>query len=93
MQLSILPTIGLLGIIYIVFRVIGKMSGAYIGARVMNAPKDIQKYLGPMLIPQAGVTIGLTSVAEQLVPEHAGEITAVVTRRHPYLRISRSSTY
>ena len=78
LQLSILPTIGLLGIIYIVFRVIGKMSGAYIGARVMNAPKDIQKYLGPMLIPQAGVAIGLTSVAEQLVPEHAGEITAVV---------------
>ena len=78
LQLSILPTIGLLGIIYIVFRVIGKMTGAYIGARVMNASKDIQKYLGPMLIPQAGVAIGLTSVAEQLVPEHAGEITAVV---------------
>ncbi len=78
LQLSILPTIGLLGIIYILFRVIGKITGAYIGARMMKASKNIQKYLGPMLIPQAGVAIGLTSVAEQLVPEHAGEITAVV---------------
>lgn len=78
LQLSIVPTIGLLGIIYIVFRVLGKLTGAYLGARVMNASKDIQKYLGPMLIPQAGVAIGLTMIAEQIVPEHAGEITAVV---------------
>lgn len=78
LQLSIVPTIGLLGIIYIVFRVIGKLTGAYIGARVMKASDDIQKYLGPMLIPQAGVAIGLTTIAEGLVPEHAGEITAVV---------------
>lgn len=78
LQIAIIPTIGLLGIIYIIFRVVGKITGAYIGARVMNASKDIQKYLGPMLIPQAGVAIGLTSVAEQVVPEHAAEITAVV---------------
>ena len=78
LQLSIIPTIGLVGIIYILFRVVGKLTGAYIGARVMNASKDIQKYLGPMLIPQAGVAIGLTTIAERLVPEHAAEITAVV---------------
>lgn len=78
LQLSIVPTIGLLGIIYIVFRVAGKLTGAYIGARVMKASNAIQKYLGPMLIPQAGVAIGLTTIAERLVPEHAAEITAVV---------------
>lgn len=78
LQLSIVPTIGLLGVIYILFRVVGKLSGAYIGARVMKAPKTIRRYLGPMLIPQAGVAIGLTAIAEKLVPEHAAEITAVV---------------
>lgn len=78
LQIGIIPTIGLIGIIYIVFRVIGKVSGAYIGAKVMKAPPKIQKYLGPMLIPQAGVAIGLTTVAEQLIPQHAAEITAVV---------------
>ena len=82
LQLSIVPTIGFVGIIYILFRVVGKITGAYIGAyigaRVMNASKDVQQYLGPMLIPQAGVAIGLTTIAERLVPEHAAEITAVV---------------
>ena len=78
LQLSIVPTIGFVGIIYILFRVVGKITGAYIVATVMNASKDVQQYLGPMLIPQAGVAIGLTTIAERLVPEHAAEITAVV---------------
>lgn len=78
LQLGIIPSVGLAGIIYIVMRVVGKMSGAYLGARLMKAPENIQKYLGPMLIPQAGVAIGLTTLAEQLVPNHAAEITAIV---------------
>lgn len=78
LQLGIIPSVGLAGIIYIVFRVIGKLSGAYLGARIMKAPDNVRKYLGPMLIPQAGVAIGLTTVAETLVPHHAAEITAIV---------------
>lgn len=78
LQLGIIPSVGLAGIIYIVMRGVGKMSGAYLGARLMKAPENIQKYLGPMLIPQAGVAIGLTTLAEQLVPNHAAEITAIV---------------
>lgn len=78
LQLSVIPTVGLLGILYIVFRVVGKMSGAYLGARIMKAPTSTRRYLGPMLIPQAGVAIGLTTVAGQVVPEHSAEITAVV---------------
>lgn len=78
LQLSIIPTVGLLGIIYIVFRVIGKISGAYVGARVMKASDDVSKYLGPMLIPQAGVAIGLATVSQQILPEYATKITAVV---------------
>ncbi|WP_440896381.1 cation:proton antiporter [Amphibacillus sp. Q70] len=78
LQLSIIPTVGLLGITYIVLRVVGKMLGAYLGARVMKTPVSVRKYLGPMLIPQAGVAIGLTTVAQQLLPTYAAEITAVV---------------
>lgn len=78
LQLSIIPTIGVMGIIYIIFRVIGKLSGAYTGAKIMKAPDNVRKYLGPMLIPQAGVAIGLTKVAERVLPTHAGEITAVI---------------
>lgn len=78
LNLSIIPSIGLIGILYIVLRVVGKMLGAYTGGKLMKAPKEVSNYLGYMLIPQAGVAIGLTAVAEKLVPTHAAEIKAVV---------------
>lgn len=78
LKLSILPSIGLVGVIYIVVRSIGKVLGAGIGARLSKADDVIQKYLGFALLPQAGVAIGLTVVAKTVVPEYAATIRAVV---------------
>ncbi|MGL4345006.1 MAG: cation:proton antiporter [Cellulosilyticaceae bacterium] len=78
LDLAVLPTIGVVGIVYILVRVVGKMTGAYVGAKLMHAPKEVQKYLGPTLIPQAGVAIGLSLMAETVVPEYAASIRAVV---------------
>jgi Kef-type K+ transport system membrane component KefB len=46
--------------IYVLFRVLGKVIGVYIGGKVMRADKNIQKYLGVALFPQAGIAIGLS---------------------------------
>ncbi len=78
LQVSVLPTVGLVGVIYIVARVIGKILGAWFGAQVMRAPQTVKKYLGPTLIPQAGVAIGLSLLAQTVVPEYADVIRAVV---------------
>lgn len=78
LNISIIPTIGLVGITYVIVRVLGKILGAYAGAKLMKAPKTVQRYLGPTLIPQAGVAIGLTVVAQSVVPEHGATITAVI---------------
>ncbi|MEG0178627.1 MAG: cation:proton antiporter [Oscillospiraceae bacterium] len=78
LDLAILPQIGLIGIVYIVLRVIGKISGAALGAKIMKAPANVAKYLGPALIPQAGVAIGLTFVAASVVPQYAQVIRAVI---------------
>jgi Kef-type K+ transport system membrane component KefB len=78
MDLSILPNIGSIGIVYIAVRVLGKMFGATIGGKISNAHPDVQKYLGIGLIPQAGVAIGLAMMCGTVVPEYAGEIMAVV---------------
>lgn len=78
MDLSILPKIGAIGAVYIIVRVIGKMAGAALGARMSHADKNVQKYLGIGLIPQAGVAIGLAMMCGTVVPEYAREITAVV---------------
>jgi len=46
--------------IFVLTRILGKASGAYIGGLLSRAPETIKKYLGLTLIPQAGVAIGLT---------------------------------
>ncbi len=78
LDISILPKVGLIGVVYIIVRVIGKMLGAFIGGRVSHADSNVQKYLGIGLIPQAGVAIGLAMMCGSVVPEYANEITAVV---------------
>lgn len=78
LQVSVLKKVGLIGVIYIVFRVLGKMFGAWLGGRICKAPDKVNRYLGPCLLPQAGVAIGLTLVAGNVVPEYAAEIRAVV---------------
>lgn len=78
LQLSVLPAIGVVGVIYIVLRVVGKYTGALLGAVMCRADNNIRKYLGPTLIPQAGVAIGLSLLATQVVPEYGAQIRAVV---------------
>lgn len=78
LNLAILPQIGLVGILYVVFRVIGKYFGAAFGAKIMHADERIVKYLGPALVPQAGVAIGLSLVATTVVPEFGAQIRAVI---------------
>lgn len=78
LNVSVIPSIGLVGIAYVLFRVFGKYAGSYIGATIMHSSDKIKKYLGPCLIPQAGVAIGLSLIAQQAVPGHGQTIRAVI---------------
>ena len=46
--------------VYVVFRILGKVLGVYVGGKVVGADKNIRKYLGIALFPQAGIAIGLS---------------------------------
>ncbi len=46
--------------IYLFFRILGKVLGVYYGGKVVGADKNIRKYLGIALFPQAGIAIGLS---------------------------------
>lgn len=78
LNLSVLPQIGVMGILYVVCRIVGKVAGAYLGAVIMKAPENIKKYLGFSLVPQAGVAIGLSLLAAQMLPEYGQTIRAVI---------------
>lgn len=63
LQISLLPAMGLLGIIYIVCRTLGLVGGAYFGCTVTKAESVLRKYLGFGILSQAGVAIGLSIMA------------------------------
>ncbi len=50
---------------YVLFRSLGKMTGAFFGARISKAPASVQKYLGFCLFAQGGVAVGLSIVASE----------------------------
>lgn len=56
----------LVGVVYIIFRSLGKISGASISAKFMKTEPTIQKYLGITLLPQAGVSLGMSLTAMSL---------------------------
>jgi len=78
LNINILPSVGVIGLLYVIFRVVGKVAGAALGAKISNVEAVVKKYLGYTLIPQAGVAIGLTSVAMEVVPEYGTKIRTIV---------------
>lgn len=56
----------LTGVVYIIFRSLGKIYGANISAKMTHCEPTIQKYLGITLLPQAGVSLGMSLTAMSL---------------------------
>ncbi len=59
LNLEFLFTMPTVVAVYVLFRIIGKIIGVYIGGKVSKSPKFIQHNLGIALFPQAGIAIGL----------------------------------
>jgi Kef-type K+ transport system membrane component KefB len=55
---------GVLGLVYLGARALGKYGGAYLGAVAAGEPQTTRRYLGLALLPQAGVAIGLILVLQ-----------------------------
>lgn len=60
------PLVLLVGIVYIVFRSLGKYVGAYASCTLTRCSENIRKNLGITLFPQAGVALGMALTAQQL---------------------------
>lgn len=78
LDLQVLTNVGLLGVLYLVARSLGKYFGSALGACVVKSEPKIRKYLGLTLLPQAGVAIGMAQVVIAKLPEYGEVIRAVV---------------
>ena len=68
LQLSVFQdsAIVFIGIVYILFRCLGKYFGTVFSAKATKCEPQICKYLGITLFPQAGVALGMCATAMQL---------------------------
>lgn len=55
-----------IGVVYIIFRSLGKYIGTFVSAKFSKCEPKICKYLGITLLPQAGVALGMCATAMQL---------------------------
>ena len=53
----------IIGVVYIIFRCLGKYFGTYASAKATQCEPNICKYLGITLCPQAGVALGMCAIA------------------------------
>ena len=78
LDLSVLPSVGLIGIAYLLLRSIGKWGGTYLGAVCVKADKHIRHYLGLTLLPQAGVAIGMAALVSARFPTLGTQVNTIV---------------
>lgn len=60
------PTVLLIGIVFILTRSLGKITGAYSSCALSGCDSKTRKYLGITLLPQAGVALGMAITAAAL---------------------------
>ena len=78
LDVTVITSVGVVGLIYVVGRIIGKALGSALGAKISKAPKEVVKWLGLTLIPQEGVAIGLATSAAKSLPEYGAKIKTIV---------------
>jgi Kef-type K+ transport system membrane component KefB len=78
LEIGVLAQVGLMGVCYIFARGFGKYIGASLSARATKAEKAVQKYLGLTLLPQGGISIGLSVIVVQELPLYAQAITTII---------------
>lgn len=81
LQLSVFTqwTMVVVGIVYIIFRCLGKYFGASISAKITHCDKNVQDYLGITLFPQAGVALGMTLIAATEFGGAQGDVIRNIT--------------
>ncbi|WP_054695892.1 CBS domain-containing protein [Desulfosarcina cetonica] len=78
LHIDALGHMGWVGVVYILMRWIGKYVGCRIGARVAGLSRTIRTWLGPAMLAQAGLAIGLAETLVRQWPEAGGAIQTVI---------------
>ena len=78
LNVGLLPSLGLVGLIYVLGRAAGKLFGTLVATRRTAAEPQVRRYLGYAMLSQAGLAVGLLLAVNRRFPELAPLITTVV---------------
>lgn len=78
LEFSTLGDIGLIGSVYVLCRVAGKVLGAWLGGSYSGAGRETRSWMGIAMLPQAGAAMGMALVATNLLPEYRQVVLSVV---------------
>jgi Kef-type K+ transport system membrane component KefB len=78
LDFSTIADIGLIGAVYIIARIAGKLLGAGFGAKACQADTQTRCWMGFALLPQAGVAMGMALVAASHFPEYRQTLLTLV---------------
>ncbi len=78
LEFGLLAELGMLGTVYLLARIVGKVLGAWLGARLSQASAEVQQWMGLALLPQAGVAIGMALLVSNRFPEYASIVLPIV---------------
>ncbi len=78
LEITGLINIGLIGLIYVICRIIGKLIGAMFGGQCSGADPLMRRWMGVALLPQAGVAMGMILVAANQFPDYRQLLLSVV---------------
>jgi Kef-type K+ transport system membrane component KefB len=78
LDLALVPAMGVIGLVYVFGRSVGKFVGGVAGARWLQLEPAVQKFLGFGLLAQAGLAVGLTIAIEQRYETFSPIVSTVV---------------
>lgn len=77
LDFGLLGEFGWIGVVYVAARLVARVIGGWLGARLSGIGGRDGLLMGLALTPQAGVAIGMALVAADRFPEYGAEIIAV----------------
>lgn len=78
LQPESLPQIGLVGLGYVLFRILGRIIGGWVGGVRARAEPSMRRWMGVALMPQAGIALGMALIAVQQFPQLRDTILPIV---------------
>jgi Kef-type K+ transport system membrane component KefB len=77
LDLGQLWAVGGMGLAYVGLRIAARVTGGWVGATVAGATPLERRWIGPALLPQAGVAVGMALVAAEQFPDWGPQIMSL----------------